>query len=106
MPIRHALIAFATLLALCLVSVTHQSVADMVTIGVGHQAADKQSLGRPFKGMEKHAVQSHFGNPRSQSAAVGEPPISHWVFEDFTVYFEYDSVIHTVLHDTNSKPIQ
>jgi len=33
----------------------------------------------------------------SKKAAVGDPPISRWEYADFTVYFEYDRVVHAVL---------
>ena len=33
----------------------------------------------------------------SIEAAVGEPPISRWVYADFVVFFEYDRVIHAVI---------
>ena len=101
MTISHFFIVFATTLAL-----SAASYADVVTIGVGHQAATKQSLSRPYKGMEKQQVHSRFGDPVTQTNTIGEPPISSWVFDEFTVYFEYDHVLHTVLHDPDSKPIE
>jgi hypothetical protein len=29
---------------------------------------------------------------------VGDPPISRWVYDHFTVYFEYDKVLHSVVN--------
>jgi hypothetical protein len=29
---------------------------------------------------------------------VGDPPITRWVYDRFTVYFENDRVIHSVVH--------
>ncbi|MBL4868395.1 MAG: phosphodiesterase [Pseudomonadales bacterium] len=101
MTISHFFIVFAIGLAL-----SAPLNADVVTIGVGQQAATKQSLSRPHKGMEKQQVYSHFGDPINQTNTIGEPPISSWVFDEFTVYFEYDHVVHTVLHDSESKPIE
>jgi len=101
MTIRHLLIAVTASIAL-----TSTSFADVLTIGVGQQAADKQAMSRPYKGMERQDVLSSYGNPLRQTSAIGEPPISNWEFSEFTVYFEYNHVIHSVLHDDASNPIQ
>ncbi|MCK5325032.1 MAG: hypothetical protein KAJ57_03455 [Woeseiaceae bacterium] len=52
---------------------------------------------RPMRGTTQAQVESKYGSPVSKKAAVGEPPISSWEYQDFTVYFEYDRVIHAVL---------
>jgi hypothetical protein len=52
---------------------------------------------RPTRGTTQAQVESKFGSPVSKIAAVGDPPISRWEYQDFTVYFEYDRVIHAVL---------
>ena len=46
------------------------------------------------------AVLNEFGLPQSKSAPVGEPPISIWRYPDYTVYFESETVIHSVLTHT------
>ncbi|HEX9206600.1 MAG TPA: hypothetical protein VF851_00055 [Steroidobacteraceae bacterium] len=51
----------------------------------------------PTRGMSKAQVEKKFGEPTQRVAAVGQPPISSWVYPAFTVYFEYDHVIHAVL---------
>ena len=51
----------------------------------------------PARGTSKAQVEKHFGAPTDRVAAVGDPPISSWVYPGFTVYFEYDHVIHAVL---------
>ncbi len=60
-------------------------------------ASQKPALERPTKGQSKATVESKFGTPINKTSAVGEPPISSWVYSDFTVYFEYDLVLHSVL---------
>ena len=55
-------------------------------------------LARPGSGMKAAQVESRFGAPESKVAAVGDPPISRWVYPGYTVYFEGDSVITTVVH--------
>jgi hypothetical protein len=51
----------------------------------------------PARGTSKAQVEQQFGAPTQRVAAVGDPPISSWVYPGFTVYFEYDHVIHSVL---------
>ena len=53
--------------------------------------------GRPSRGMTQASVESKYGSPVSTRAAVGEPPITRWEYQDFIVYFEYDKVIHAVM---------
>ena len=52
--------------------------------------------GKPTRGMSQESVQANFGAPESTVAAIGDPPISRWVYADFVVFFEYDKVIHSV----------
>lgn len=57
---------------------------------------------RPDRGATAARVQNQFGAPVSKQPAVGDPPISSWEYADFTVYFEYDRVLHSV--DKPSAP--
>lgn len=52
--------------------------------------------GKPTRGMTQQRVRANFGEPQSTVAAIGDPPISRWVYADFVVFFEYDKVIHSV----------
>lgn len=52
---------------------------------------------RPTRGMSEASVEAKYGSPKSKQAAVGEPPISRWEYDNFIVYFEYDKVIHAVV---------
>jgi hypothetical protein len=52
---------------------------------------------RPTRGMSKAKVEQQFGQAEQQFDAVGEPPISRWVYSDFVVFFEYGTVIHSVV---------
>ncbi|MEL7535457.1 MAG: hypothetical protein AAFZ58_13595 [Pseudomonadota bacterium] len=52
---------------------------------------------KPRRGMSMTSVERAFGAPETKRAAVGEPPITRWVYGNFTVYFEYDRVIHAVV---------
>ncbi len=53
----------------------------------------------PPRGTTKASVRERLGEPERQVPAVGDPPISSWVYERFTVYFEHDRVLHSVKHD-------
>ena len=52
----------------------------------------------PVRGMTKNEVEAKFGAPSEKIPAVGEPPISRWVYPDYTVYFEKQYVIHSVIN--------
>lgn len=52
---------------------------------------------RPSRGSTMANVQGRFGEPSSRHSAVGSPPITRWDYPQFSVYFEHDRVLHTVL---------
>jgi hypothetical protein len=69
--------------------------ADVLLIEEVRQA-DRMEL--PTNGMKQPDVRSRFGGPAAESAPVGDPPISRWDYDGWSVYFEYDLVLFTVLH--------
>lgn len=71
--------------------------AETVKVPVGEQARQKRTIDRPITGMQQSQVEAIFGKPVDWREAVGDPPISSWIYPDFVVYFEYDHVLHTVL---------
>lgn len=78
-----------------LVGTVHGAHADQVRIPVSQQpGADVE---RPSPGMSKERVEDRFGTPVERRAAVGDPPISSWDYGDYVVYFEYNTVLHSVL---------
>ena len=60
-------------------------------------ANDASGVVRPTRGMSMKAVAQHYGQPASKSATVGEPPITKWTYPEFVVFFEYNTVIHSVV---------
>ena len=72
------------------------SAAQADTLQMKGMSADGDGT-RPTRGMSEASVEAKFGSPKSKQAAVGEPPISRWEYENFVVYFEYDKVIHAVV---------
>ena len=50
----------------------------------------------PIRGDSKQYVQEEFGAPFNMHQAKGKPPISRWDYDGFSVYFESNTVIHSV----------
>ncbi len=48
------------------------------------------------RGKTMEQVKQRHGQPQQVRGPVGEPPITRWVYPQFTVYFEQDRVIHAV----------
>lgn len=78
--------------------------ADTLTIPVGQQASGLQIISLPQRGIDASTVRQQHGEPITRHAAVGEPPINRWDYAGFSVYFEYDKVVHSVRqHKTASN---
>jgi hypothetical protein len=54
--------------------------------------------------MSMAEVESRFGAPAERFAAVGQPPITRWVYPSFVVYFEYQTVVHAVVAKASATP--
>ena len=52
----------------------------------------------PDNGMSQAEVRARFGEPEQVHGAVGEPPITRWDYDRWSVYFEHQLVLFTVLH--------
>lgn len=50
----------------------------------------------PSRGTSMAQVERQFGAPAERFAAIGQPPITRWVYPNFVVFFEYSHVIHAV----------
>jgi hypothetical protein len=61
-------------------------------------ANNEVGLLRPVKGMTAQQVFNQYGKPLKEKAAIGNPPITRWIYSDFKVYFEYDHVIRSVVN--------
>lgn len=67
------------------------------TILVDDQVMVRESaVERPARGMTMRAVEERFGAPANRHATVGQPPITRWDYQGFSVFFEHDRVIHAV----------
>jgi len=52
---------------------------------------------RPVRSMTMEQVKMKFGQPRNIISAIGNPPITRWVYDEFVVHFEHTYVIHSVV---------
>jgi len=69
--------------------------ADVLLI---EEVRQSERMNLPVNGMSSDDVQARFGEPENKRAAVGDPPISQWNYGGWSVYFEYELVLFTVLH--------
>ncbi len=53
---------------------------------------------RPTRGLTMKQVRQRFGEPVKELPWVGDPPITRWVYDRFTVYFEGRHVINSVVN--------
>ena len=51
----------------------------------------------PVRGMTKHQVESKFGSPLSASGPTGSPAIYRWDYPGYSVFFEHNYVLHSVV---------
>ena len=82
--------------ALLFVATFSVAQADTLLIQSVEQARATSS-DRPASGLTTSEVEARFGAPTRMVAAVGDPPISRWEYPTFTVYFEGERVIHSVV---------
>jgi len=64
----------------------------------GQVQLQQSSVSRPGPGTTMHEVEAKFGAPAKRYPAVGKPPITRWDYPSFSVYFEFNRVVHSVVH--------
>ena len=67
-------------------------------------AATGYAVTLPGRGMNMTQVEEKFGPPLQKLPEVGEPPIIRWVYPSYTVYFEYQFVINSILNSAAGAP--
>ena len=89
-------------IAISVMSMVTPLQADTLEMPAGTPAATQPSAGYsvnlPGRGMTMTQVEEKFGPPLQKLPEVGDPPIIRWIYPDYTVYFEYQYVINSVLN--------
>ncbi len=86
---------------LCSCALAGTAVAETIVVNEQVQVRDSQ-LERPRRGATMDQVEKQFGAPANRHAAVGggsqhQPPITRWDYSGFSVFFEHERVIHSVV---------
>lgn len=66
------------------------------TLQVPETTSAPVAMSTPARGMSMTEVEARYGAPTQRYAAVGQPPITRWVYPSFVVYFEHSHVVHAV----------
>jgi len=77
-----------------------QTAGDVLLIDSMQSAPAIQT---PHNGVNMATVRQQFGDPVTEGRPVGDPPITRWDYEGFSVYFEHDLVLHSVIHRPNQN---
>jgi len=75
---------------------TSQAMAEQIQIPVSQQGDTSMQI--PQQGSSQQQVLASFGKPVKRHATVGQPPITRWDYQSFSVYFEHNTVINSVRH--------
>lgn len=70
--------------------------ANQILIPVGQQGSEID-IKLPARGLSQAQTLSQFGEPLSRTKPTGTPPIEKWIYADFSVIFEGQWVIHSVI---------
>jgi hypothetical protein len=86
---------------LCGCALAGAAVAETLVVNDGVQVRESQ-LDRPKRGLTMDEVEKHFGAPATRHPTVGgsspqQPPITRWDYSGFSVFFERDRVIESVV---------
>ncbi|HET6724428.1 MAG TPA: hypothetical protein VFH85_00280 [Gammaproteobacteria bacterium] len=84
----------------------------LLALPLGAACADQatHSVSQPVHGMTMQNVEQIFGAPVKKVPAVGDPPITRWIYPTYVVFFEGNIVLHTVskakpFHDGPPAPV-
>ena len=86
------------------ISMQAASAGDNLVIPGHVSTTETQML--PRRGISMDNVLEEFGEPDDRFGPVGEPPITEWVYGSFRVYFEDQTVLHSIDLNTIIMPKQ
>ncbi|MET0026533.1 MAG: hypothetical protein ABW101_02755 [Candidatus Thiodiazotropha sp.] len=92
---------FTTLSAALLLSLSAQvATADVLLIDSidSYPINSEEGVPRPTRAMTMDQVQKRFGEPLTAHPSVGDPPITRWDYPSYSVFFEYNHVLTSVMH--------
>jgi hypothetical protein len=91
---------FRFITAAVLLLVLSPASAEVLLIDAINQAPINSAEGvpRPERGMTMDQVRQRYGMPASEYPQVGEPPITRWEYDQYSVFFEYQHVLTSVVH--------
>ncbi len=92
-------VRFITAAALLLL-LSQPATAEVLLIDAINEAPmnSAEGLPRPKRGMTMEQVRQHYGLPATEYPQVGEPPITRWDYDQYSVFFEYQHVLTSVVH--------
>jgi hypothetical protein len=96
MKIRRVLMSLLTLLLIN----SGPALADVLLVDSIQSAPQIQT---PRNGLTMSQIRQQFGSPKTELPAVGEPPISRWEYDGYSVFFEHDLALHSVVHHPVNK---
>ena len=90
---------FALAITLILLWYCTGIVADTLEMpsDIGASADERKVVDKPSRGMTMDDVTLKYGEPLEMLPAVGDPPITRWIYPEFVVNFERQYVIYAVV---------
>lgn len=92
---KRNLVSMAATLLLCLSFSLHSDTLELA------QPEPKASM--PAQGLKMADVKTQYGAAVKENPPVGKPAITRWDYDNYSVYFENEYVIHSVAHKRNPK---
>ncbi|MEN8167313.1 MAG: hypothetical protein ABFR65_07535 [Pseudomonadota bacterium] len=91
---------FTCFFATALLLVSSITVADVLLLDAIAESPVNSTEGipRPSRGMTMDQVKGRFGEPPASYPRVGDPPITRWDYPEYSVFFEYQHVLTSVVH--------
>jgi hypothetical protein len=90
---------FILVASMGIVGPCHSAWSEEVSMPAG-SAVDTPApapVATPARGLTMTKVEAQYGAPAERHAAVGNPPITRWDYPGFSVFFEHEHVIHSVV---------
>jgi len=92
---------YITLLSMACAAVAPLQAADGSTQHQQTVTTVRRALDMPARGLSMKQVRKRYGKPQKIVSPSGHfskrrPPITRWVYSNFTVYFENNLVLHSV----------